>query len=364
MKGGGNGSRPWLLEHASSPSEASARKSAGSVIVACVLLVLIWLCRIIPGWADFYSLHIYPIWSGVVSLLTCWIPFSLEEILVVAAVIGVVFCLFRIRRRYIVLINILLWVAVWFYAGWGLNYYRSSIYQRAEKAPSSYESAAFASFLEWYTSSLEEVIDCADKTLDTEDVEKDIKSYYTGLSDKWGLSRPKKWQHPKKLLFDRLYSGVGVLGFVGPFFNEIQINGDVLPRQYAYTYAHELSHLLGVSSEAEANYWAFKACSGSSSPEIRYSGYQSLLPYVVGNASRILPEEEYRKWLETVPEKAVEAMREESAYWNDLYSPFVGKIQDKMYNLYLKGNKVSEGTADYSGVVRMILSLDFSSRGN
>lgn len=44
-----------------------------------------------------------------------------------------------------------------------------------------------------------------------------------------------------------LYSAVGVLGFMWPFFNEIQLNGELLPEQLPFCYAHELSHQLGVS---------------------------------------------------------------------------------------------------------------------
>src|SRR3712207_7736927 len=37
------------------------------------------------------------------------------------------------------------------------------------------------------------------------------------------------------------------------FFNEFTLNGDLLPVGYPATYAHEFSHWLGISSEAEAD---------------------------------------------------------------------------------------------------------------
>ena len=51
-------------------------------------------------------------------------------------------------------------------------------------------------------------------------------------------------------------------------------------------------------------------------------------------------------------------MRQEQDYWNERYSPFLGRIQGWSYNLFLKGNSISAGTADYNGVIRIILSLD------
>ena len=42
-----------------------------------------------------------------------------------------------------------------------------------------------------------------------------------------GLAMPRKWMHPKILLLNKLYFSVGVMGYMGPFFNEIQLNQDL-----------------------------------------------------------------------------------------------------------------------------------------
>ena len=83
-------------------------------------------------------------------------------------------------------------------------------------------------------------------------------------------------------------SGVGVLGYMGPFFTEYNLNPDLLPVQYPFTYAHEMAHVLGISSEAEANLYGFLVCSRSGVPEIRFSAYFALLPYVLSNAYGLL----------------------------------------------------------------------------
>ncbi len=79
-------------------------------------------------------------------------------------------------------------------------------------------------------------------------------------------------------------SGVGVMGYMGPFFTEFNLNGQLLPVQYPATYAHEMAHVLSISNEAEANLYSYLICTSSSVPEIRFSGYFSLLPYVLSNA--------------------------------------------------------------------------------
>ena len=50
---------------------------------------------------------------------------------------------------------------------------------------------------------------------------------------------------------------------------------------------------MGVSNEDEANYWEYVICVAFDSPRVKYSGYCSLLPYDLTNASRLLATEEY-----------------------------------------------------------------------
>lgn len=38
------------------------------------------------------------------------------------------------------------------------------------------------------------------------------------------------------------------------------------------------------------------------------------------------------------------------------YSPLVGNIQDWIYDLYLKGNKIESGRKNYSEVVGLLIS--------
>lgn len=309
-------------------------------------------------WADFYAQQVYPRWSGAVSWLTGWIPFSLDEVLVVAAVVGVIACLVRFRRRWMALLALLMWLVVWFYAGWGINYFRSDIFARAGvMQPSARDDARFEAFLQAYTERLNDSF-VPVETIDKKALALEIKNYFSDVPECFELAGPKPWQRPKRLAFSRLYSGVGVLGFVGPFFNEIQVNAAVPPVQYPFTYAHELSHLLGVSSEAEANYWAFKACTASAVPAFRYAGWQSLLPHVWSNARLILPEEEFRAWTESLRPEVIAAFQAEQDYWAERYSPFIGRIQGRLYDRFLKGNNIPSGTANYSEVIQMILALD------
>ena len=113
-----------------------------------------------------------------------------------------------------------------------------------------------------------------------------------------------------------------------------------------------------MSSEAEANYWGYRACRASADPQIRYAALQSMLPYVMRNARAALPEEDYKAWQQTVRPEVREVLLQEQAYWQERFSPLLGRIQGWFYDLFLKSNRIPSGMANYNEVVQMILTLE------
>lgn len=336
-------------------------------IILLVFLSFVLAARLSEQIGEWYSTVLYPITSSALSWLVSWIPFSLEELVVVVAVVLLILIIVsgHVRRESLKNIcfrslELVLWVYVWFYIGWGCNYYRESIYSRCDVERQEYDDAVFREFLSDYSNDLNcafEVLPDDSLVIDQSKLETDVKSGFSAVSKSYGLASPRRWQHPKLLLFNDLYSSVGVLGFVGPFFCETQMNADLLPDQLPFVYAHEYSHLLGVSSEDEANFWGYVICTGSDIPQVRYSGYYSILPYVLVNASRVLSEEEYRSFVSSVNPEIIAQYNSQREYWNDKYSKTLGRIQSATYNAFLKGNKVSSGTASYLEVIDMIISF-------
>ena len=150
---------------------------------------------------------------------------------------------------------------------------------------------------------------------------------------------------------------------MGPFFAEMQLNADLPPAQYPFTYAHELAHVLGVSSEAEANFWAYHACIGSDRPEVRYCGYFGLLPYVIVNARAVLPDDDYRAWTDSLRREVVLDLNEKQTYWEERYYPPLGRLQDAVYDLFLQGNRIASGRKNYAEVIQMLMSIERSPMG-
>lgn len=324
-------------------------------------------CRLFEPVAEFYANSLYPHISAGLSFAASVLTFSLEEIVVIVFAAAFIFVLARAVRqkegflRWLQRTALLaMWLFVWFYMGWGNNYYRTGLYQRCGIQMVSYEHEAFRHFLVDYTDALNRAAGTSG-TYDREELESEIKTFYSERVSSFGYTRLRPWQHPKKPILNSLYSAVTVRGFMGPFLCETQLNLSVPENEYPYTLAHEMGHLAGVTSEAEANYWAFVFCRESGNDAVRYSGYLSVLPYVLLNARNLLPEEEFDAWADGVCQKARDDFNASREYWRGKKVVWIESVQRWFYNIYLKSNGIPEGMKDYSGVVEMIITMDAAS---
>ena len=333
-----------------------------TLLLLILLALVIWCMRSAPA-AAFYADHVYPPLSSLLSRIASPAGVSLMEISVVVLVLAFISIIVRaVRKKQGLLkcvwkeIKLLAWAFVWFYAAWGLNYYRSDIYARTGTVSTPYEEAEFREFLDEFAEQLNANW-CAVEQVDREAVEQHVKGWYAALPGEVGLCTPKEWQHPKRLLFNRLYSAVGVLGYIGPFFDEMHVNQDVRPLEYPFIFAHEYSHVLGVSNEAEANFWAFENCRHSERQDYRYSAWFMLLTYTAGNIRSLLDAQDYEAWVASLRPEVLTDLEASHTYWQGLRWPWLARQQRNLYNRFLKSNRIADGTKNYGQVMRLVLTL-------
>ncbi len=331
--------------------------------IALALAVFVLLCRWSVPVAEFYAKVCYPAISAGLSYLASAFPFSLEELAVLAFPAMLLYVLVRTlaaKKRLGWWLGktalVLVWLFVWLYMGWGNNYFRAPLLQRIGIQRQFFSEDRFNQFLYAYTDSLNGSFS-KDALPDKSSIEADIKTYYIRELPTYGYASLREWQHPKRPLLNRLYSAVGVSGFMGPFFCETQVNRDVLDYEYPFTLAHELAHLAGVTSEAEANYWAYRFCTQSASPAIRYSGYYSLLPHVAANVRTFMAEEYYAYWMRTVDAQIRADYVAQREHWDALRVDWIDRVQTFLMDKSLKHNGVSSGAKEYNEVVSLIITL-------
>lgn len=331
-----------------------------------ILLFTTWATQLIPSWGDAYAQSVYPVISYCLSSFSRLVPFAVGDLFIFLSIIGIIVypiyarCCRKRKWKRILWndVEYLLWIYVWFYLAWGLNYSQKNFYGRTGIPYTAYTPENFQKFVNSYVDSLNasyvEVTSINEPLVCRESVRG-----YDRISHSLGVHRPPH-QRPqvKTMLFTPLISMVGVTGSMGPFFCEFTLNGDLLPPQYPATYAHELAHLLGITSEAEANFYAYQVCTRSEVRGIRFSGYLSVLSHVLGNARRLMNEEEYTLLFKRIRPEVIELARTNQEYWMAKYSPLIGDIQDWIYDLYLKGNKIQSGRKNYSEVIGLLISYE------
>lgn len=334
------------------------------IIVWICLIAVVTLFRHITVLADFYALYIYPYISNALSLIASVVSFSLEEIVVLFIAFVFILNIIRSATKRISWkecfwkeFKLIALVYVWFYIGWGINYSRSSLTDRIEVEKEEFDKDAFLNFLTEYTDTLNNIYvkQAINQPILTEAA---VKEFFKSVPTKYGLCKPRSWHHMKRPLLNNLYSGSGVFGFMGPFFNESQLNSELLPIQYPFTMAHEYSHLLGVSNEAEANWWAFQACNAQNDSTIRYSAWYSLLVHVGNNAYELLDEEEFNEWRSTVRPEILAQIESEKSYWQKKRFGPLDTAQRFIYEIFLKGNGIPSGMKNYSEVIGLLITLD------
>lgn len=331
-----------------------------------LLLLLVVLAQQVPGWGEYYARYLYPQIAASLSGFSGIVPFAVGDMFIAVSIAGLLFYPFyarlRLHRRWMRIwgceVRYLLWVYVWFYAAWGLNYSQNGFYRRAGIPPAAYTLGSFQRFTDRYITALN--ASYTTLTLVNADViRREVVQGYREISTSLGVHSPFN-THPrvKAMLFTPLASMVGASGSMGPFFCEFTVNGDVPASEYPAVYAHEFSHLLGITNEAEANFYAYEVCTRSQISGIRFSGYFSVLYHVLGNARRLLPEEEYRDLLKRIRPEVLEHGKHLQQYWQEKYNPFIGQLQDRIYELYLKSNKISSGRKNYSEVVGLLIAYE------
>ena len=356
-----------------------------------VLLLLVTLVKMIPLWGFIYTTRIYPIIGTLLSPISGFFPFAVGDIFIALSIAWVIFYPIyeiglrkKLARRYFFLAakrgsypkkkvvfgrvaEYLLWVYAWFYIAWGLNYSQPNIYDRTGMKPVKVSEAKFKAFAYQYADSLN-ALSISEKSFFSDSIVDDglknrvrdaVLNEYNKIGYKEGINAPfNQHPHAKTMVFTPLSSMSGVTGSMGPFFCEFTLNGDILPHDYPATYAHEFAHFLGVANEGEANFYSYIVCTASADKQVSFSGYYHIFFHVLNNVFDILGEKEGERFLKHIRPEIIQLAKSDRRYWLSKRCKALDAAQNFIFELYLRGNHVSEGRKSYSGVIGLILAWE------
>ena len=326
-----------------------------------VLLLPVFIFSRSPMLSEAYMRSVYPVIATVSSFISGIFPFSLYDLFIVVALLGFIgMILFVILRK--IPVNVFLYamvrfivvVVAWFYLCWGVAYFRDDFYTR-----NGVQEVAFDK--ENLHKVAIRLIDNANRyytvshDMNKEEVHEEIEHSYLRRQQVLNLPFPNGKRRVKPMIFESLYSKMGVSGYFGPFFNEIHVNNYGLPFTYPFTMAHEMAHQYGIAPESEASLYAFIVCAGSSNPVVRYSAYVSVLGYLLRDVRRLLPDD-YESLITAIRPEIIADLQRNREHWLAVRNQSLSDMQYKAYDSYLKTNQVSSGHDNYSEVVGLLIS--------
>ncbi len=309
-----------------------------------------------------YSQLTYPKLAALLNRVTNVFPFSLDD-LFYACLIGlfIYYLVLMVMRRLKPLrfikriISMLAVVYCLFNVLWGFNYYRSDLNQRLNlkvaEADVDELMAVFAELITDVNASYTPVY-----TIDQEEILCLVEESYTQHANFLKLDASTKVK-PKPITLSRFFAAATIAGYYGPFGAEVHLNKNLLPFQVPAIMAHEMAHRYGITSEAEANFYAWYVCTHSNDKRLAYSANLHLLRYFVYTCHRY---EGFAQLVKNIRYEVRHDFYKSRFHWMSLMDKNVELVATKVNDAYLKSNNVAAGIDDYEGVIKHVMDYKTS----
>lgn len=323
--------------------------------------------RAVERW---YSARVYASIQPLVTSFSNLAPFALFDLLLAAIAVSWIALaardLLRARRRWRGALRILARTMVWtaaiylaFLALWGLNYRRPRLREMLPYDASAVTAPAAADAGRLAIARLNALHDEAHAAgwPEAGEVDAALADGFARAARDAGIARAVVPARPKRTRLDWYFRRAGVDGMTDPFFLETLVAGSALPFERPFVVAHEWSHLAGIADEGEANFTAWLTCARGPAP-IAYSGWLVLY----GELARAVSAPDraaLASALAAGPRADLRAIRER--YAREV-SPRMAGAGWRVYDSYLKANRIEAGAASYDEVVRLVLGLRLGGR--
>ncbi len=313
----------------------------------------------------FYSVTIYPEIASILSEVSVLLPFSLGDLfyigLFTAFVIGITLLIFRkiaLKSFVIRLLQVLAWIYIAFYWLWGFNYFRLDAHARLDLKQNSASTDVFIK-------TFNEIVNQTNKSytpnskLSNDEYIYELDSTFHMLQNKLDIQYPCGVRRVKHITFSNFFAKATILGYYGPFFNEVHVNRYLSVWDKPVVIAHEMSHQFGITSEAEANFYAWIVCTNSKDEFVRYCGWLYVLNYFIKQSYNLAERDEI---LQKIKTDVISDLKSRRKYWMSLRNETIDNAARNVNNVYLKSNNVERGINDYNAVVQLVVDVYMSSK--
>jgi hypothetical protein len=339
---------------------------AGVVLLAVVAALVPVDSRVVERW---YSTSVYPAGQRLLTPASNLVPFAWLDVLIAGAlllVLGIVWRAFRTARPkkrgrpWLVALGRLLTASaaayLLFLAIWGLNYRRVPMAERLVLDSPAASHEAVMGLGRSAVDRLNALHQAAHaegwRTAPWRDraLRESFEDVQRLLSD----AAPAVPGRLKSSMLGPYFRWASVDGMVNPFALEVIGNPDLLPFERPFVAAHEWAHLAGYADESEASFVGWLTCVRAE-PPAAYSGWLSLYWQIAADVSAA-----DRKLLADSLDEG--PRRDVAAITARLQRGQVAVVRDaswRVYDRYLKANRVEEGVRSYGAVVTLVVRARF-----
>ena len=234
---------------------------------------------------------------------------------------------------------------------WGLNYRREPLTTKLDYEPQRVSEQALSVLAHDVVERLNALHSRAHAQPwpDLGELPKRLGPAFEEVQHTLGVRRTAVTGLPKQTLLTPYFKRAGVDGMINPFSLEVLVNATVLPFERPFVVAHEWAHLAGYANESEASFVGWLTCLSGGAPS-RYSAWVFLFPHLLRHLG---PEQQARLWqeMDTGPTADFRAVSERASQT----VPVVRNNANRVYDRYLRANRVDEGIASYGIVVDLVL---------
>jgi len=311
-----------------------------------------------------YSTGIYPMLQPPLTWLSNRVPFALGDIALVAAIAAwlvLAVTHLRVSRRrighallrvagYTVVAVAALYLA--FLGLWGLNYRRVPLERKLGFDAGALTAGAARSATLVAVSRVNALHAQAHATgwPPSDQIDPSLARALADVARDVGASGNTIPGRPKHTLLNLYFRPAAVDGATDPFFLETLLASELLPFERPFVVAHEWGHLAGFADEGEANFVGWLTCARADAPA-QYSGWLFLYEQLTHDLSR-RDREDVVSRLAAGPRADLRAV---AARLTRDVRPQVSAAGWRVYDRYLKANRVEAGAASYAQVVRLVL---------
>jgi len=246
-----------------------------------------------------------------------------------------------------------------FLGAWGLNYRRVPLVQRlrfdtARVSPDRAREVAAAA-----VDQLNALHDAAHaRPASAAEVDAGLAVAFAQAQRDLGSTWSAVPARPKRSLLNPYFLRAGVDGMTDPFFLETLVVSDLLPVERPFVVAHEWAHLAGIADEGEANFAGWLTCLRGA-PAHRYSAWL----FLFSELTRSVRRDDWTAIAARLGPGPREDLRAIAQRIQEHLNPRVATAGWRVYDRYLKANRVASGTASYAEVVKLVLGVEFDRSG-